>query len=140
MYIYVCRRGWPTLSIVSHGSGCKSRIDQCSHTITLKLASHFFIQFCLPEGSDYNADKLTGIFSKYTKHLVSTFYLLKHIRISVLYLDLIRVKQHIALHFLASFEQFLLTNMVIRQSIRSDRFDLLPYISSATDLTTKHIV
>ncbi|XP_028414311.1 myotubularin-related protein 13-like isoform X2 [Dendronephthya gigantea] len=26
-------------------------------------------KFCLPQGSDYNADKLAAIFSKYTKHL-----------------------------------------------------------------------
>ncbi|XP_028418119.1 uncharacterized protein LOC114543253 [Dendronephthya gigantea] len=30
-------------------------------------------KFCLPQGSDYNADKLAAIFSKYTKHLVSFF-------------------------------------------------------------------
>ncbi|XP_028418667.1 uncharacterized protein LOC114544290 [Dendronephthya gigantea] len=27
-------------------------------------------KFCLPQGSDYNADKLAAIFSKYTKHLL----------------------------------------------------------------------
>ncbi|CAB4035090.1 Hypothetical predicted protein, partial [Paramuricea clavata] len=37
--------------------------------IELMCSTLQIYKFCLPQKSDYNADKLTAIFSKYTKHL-----------------------------------------------------------------------